>query len=819
MRQKDKLDLSQKNFLDLIVDYRRCLVVMIAVITVILAWHVPQLQTDPSLRSGIDTDSPQYAEYERFVASFGHEEFMLFALKNQRGSADPAVLNGLKQITQGISHLDKVVEVLSLANLRMFQERNGLLGNFPVLQTHKDELTLPDPAALAKLKKALPLMDMLVSADLKTLGILVRMDDRWRMDLDACMAVVSQAKAIIEDKMAPGTEYRVIGPPLIRGAIVKYNVQTGIIFGILCMLIGTVVSAYVFKSFRITVIANFILSLCILWIVGLMAVLGIPLNSTTVLSFGFVPIATVEIVIHMVVRYHQFHRITRDKIAAIKQTVRWLARPCLICSSTTAVGFGTLMVSSIPMVRQLGFIMSVGIVICFSLAMILTPAFFVRLQVLDAPEKGSVLQDWFGRVLDRIEHAIFSKYRWFVYTGLVLTVILFAGTPFIRSDTQLMSMLSENTQVIKDVRFVEHNLTPVQYLELVLDAGPNTFKKPEVWKKVAEMEDRIRQIPEVVTTDSFLSLLQHLNKFVGDGSAPNNQALFTNPDLIPQLLVVTTFNPDGKRMLRRHLTAAFDRCHIGVRIKNSPDVPLKETIAEIRSIAADTMKGIAATEVTGELTIIDDQTSSLIRDQIRSMFLAAAIIVVLMIVQMGSPLLGLICLVPNIPPVAAVFGVMGWFGIPLDSVTVFAACVAIGLAVDNTIHFLTQLKNEITLHPQQSVQEGVRVAYRLTSKQIASWSTVTLLGFLALIVSPFRPVVFFGILGCASLAFCLYADLVFTQSLILWSARVRNTIKRLCEKETATIAAVPNEAEAAGSESHPVQREAEQGCSKSEVIG
>ncbi len=441
--------------------------------------------------------------------------------------------------------------------------------------------------------------------------------------------------------------------------------------------------------------------------------------------------------------------------------------------------------------------MSVGIMISFGLAMILTPAFFIRLKTLDAPEQNSLLRDWFGKVLEKIEGLIFRRYRLFVYAGIVVTALLFAATPLIRSDTQIMRMLSDSTREVKDIQFVEHNLTPVQYLELVLDADPNTFKKPEVWKKVAELEDRLKTVPEVVTTDSFLSLLEYMNSLVGDGSTKNREALFTNPDLIPQLFVLTSFNPEGKRMLRRHLTTEFDRCHIAVRVKNSPDVPLAKTIAAIRSIAADTMKGIARTQVTGELTVIDDQTTSLIRDQIRSMFLAAAIITVLMMIQMGSPILGLMCLVPNIPPVAAVFGIMGWFEIPLDSVTVFAATVAIGLAVDNTIHFLTQLKREITLHPSDRVEDSVRVAYRLTAKQIASWSTVTMLGFLALAVSPFRPVVFFGILGCSSIVLGLYGDLIFMQALILWSSSIRNTIKKLCEKEAAARATGPDEAESA----------------------
>jgi len=189
--------------------------------------------------------------------------------------------------------------------------------------------------------------------------------------------------------------------------------------------------------------------------------------------------------------------------------------------------------------------------------------------------------------------------------------------------------------------------------------------------------------------------------------------------------------------------------------------------------------------VTGDLAVFAGQTSDLIRDQIHSMAIAAVVITVLMMIQMGSVVLGLISLIPNIPPLAAVFGMMGWFGISLDGVTVFAATVVLGLAVDNTIHFLTQLKREIKFHPEIGVEACVRKAYRLTAKQILSWSTVILMGFLALAVSPFRPVVLFGLLGGVAISMGLFGDLIFIQSLILASARIRESITKLIQKEVS----------------------------------
>ncbi|MBI5248963.1 MAG: MMPL family transporter [Desulfomonile tiedjei] len=779
----DKLDLSNKNFLDFIVNQRRILLIIITLITLFLAWFVPSLHTDPTLESGIDKSTEAYQEYRRFAKTFGNEEFVLVAMKNTTGATDPRMLEALAKITQSLESLDKIEEVVSLSNIKLFQQKGDLFGNYPVLQAGGNGPQLPEPSQFEAIKKALPITDLLISEDLKTIGILVRIQERWKFDLNAAKQIYQEIVRAIERNVPSGTEYRIIGPPFIRQAIVRYNVQTGIIFGILCMLIGTVVSVYVFRSVRVTAITNVILGICVLWILGLMALLKIPLNSTTVLSFGFIPITTVEIVIHMVVRYHFFHRETPDRDGAIKKAVRWLARPCLICTCTTAVGFGTLMVSSIPMVKQLGFIMSVGVLISYSLAMVLTPAFFVRMKAMETPENTTVLRGWLDGFLGKLETSIFSHYKVYVAIGLGITAFLLAGAPLIKSDTQILRMLSEKTKEVQDINFVEKNLTAVNSVELVLKSNHSDFKSSTVWEKVAELDKALKQLPEVSDTDSLLPLLEYLNDTLSDSGA--KAGLFSNPAKVPQILSLITMSPGGTRITRRFINEDYDLQRISVRIWNLPDHPIGDTIDKIEALANSVMNPVATAVVTGDLAVVAKQTSELINDQIKSMFLAVAIITGLMIFQMNSVTLGLLCLIPNVPPLAAVFGIMGWFGVSLDAVTIFAASVAIGLAVDNTIHYLAQLKREIMMNQGDSVEDSVARSYRLTAKQISSWSTITMLGFLALVVSPFRPVVHFGILGCTSILLGLYGDLIFLQSLILASPRVKRVIKRLIEKEMA----------------------------------
>ncbi len=782
---RDKLDLANKNFLDIIVDRRRLLVTLIAVATVVLVWFVPQMQTDPTLESGVDKSTPAYLDHREFTGIFGNEEFILIALKSPGRAVDSETLRALVRITTKLQSLDKIQEVVSLSTIKLFQKKGELFGNYPILQKNGDNLTLPPEPELEQIKKALPVTDLLISPDRKTVGILLRMQDKWKFDVDAAKVLRRELNEIIKKEAPAHTQFSMVGPPFIRQAIVRYNIQTGIIFGVLCLLIGTIVSAYVFRSVRVTAITNAILSLCVIWILGFMSLLGIPLNSTTVLSFGFIPIATIEIVIHMVVRYHFFHQGTHDKEGAIKQAVRWLARPCFMCCATTSIGFGTLMVSSIPMVRQLGFIMSVGIMIAYGLAIILTPAFFMRLKQLDASEQNTVIRGWLDNSLDKLERSIFKHSRLYVIIGLLSAAILLSGAPLIRSDTQILRMLSSKTPEVQDLHFVESNLTAVNSVELMLQGQPGEFKNAAMWSKIAELENKLKSIPEVAGTDSLLPLLDYLNTLLSDSDT--KQELLANESKVPQFLALVNMGAEGKRVSRRFVNDAYDVAHISVRIVNSPDHPIGEVIDKIQAAADSVMKDAAKVVVTGDLVVVAKQTSELIRDQIRSMLLAGLLITIVMMIQMGSVVLGLVSLIPNIPPVAAVFGIMGWFGIALDAVTIFAATVAVGLAVDNTIHFLTQLKREIILDPDRSVEESVRSAYRLTAKQISSWSTITLLGFLALIISPFRPVVFFGILGCASLCLGLYGDLIFVQSLILSSNWLKSAVRKVVERENGKM--------------------------------
>ncbi|MDQ1238417.1 MAG: uncharacterized protein QG577_602, partial [Thermodesulfobacteriota bacterium] len=346
------------------------------------------------------------------------------------------------------------------------------------------------------------------------------------------------------------------------------------------------------------------------------------------------------------------------------------------------------------------------------------------------------------------------------------------------TDTQILHLFTDSSKVISDVRFVENNLAPTRSLELVVEAPDQFFKQGDAWEKVAQLRRSLLALPDVDSLDSPLPLLEYLNNLISKGRK-TTQDLFHEPRLASQMFTVMSLSTDGKELLRRYLNPSFNRVHISVKIKNSSVTPMSQIVQSVDSTARNIM-GTDKVTVTGEQAVFASQAGEVVDSQVLSLVLAFIGVTILLIIQLRSVSLGLISLIPNIPPVAVIFGMMGWLRIPLDNVTVFAAAIAIGLSVDDTIHYLTQLKREMTrsTNPDISVADCMRQSYQKTARAMISTSITLFLGFLMLALTPTKPAIYFGFLGGAAVLVALLADLILMQSVILTFKPIRNVLTR-----------------------------------------
>jgi predicted RND superfamily exporter protein len=779
-------DQRERSLIDFVVERRHFLLLALILVTVFFAALIPGMKPDTSFESTISPTSHAFQVYTRFREVFGGEEYMLIAVKNTKKADDPAILESLGKVTEALGKLDGVVEVTSLANLRVFAERKGKFGVGPVLDYDGPKPKLPGGDRLEEVREGIPMMDLLMSPDRKTLGILVKLSEHAKFSPPTVERLLKEMRSVLSKDFPKDSDSRIVGYAVLTAAIQKYNIQTAIYFGLLCLIVAVAVSIYIFKSVRAVLITMVVIVMSNIWILGIMVLVDIRINSVTCLATGLVLIVSVAAVIHIVTHFNERMKHTTDRIRGAKEALRIVGRPCLMCSLTTGTGFASIMVSSIPMVRQLGLIMSLAVLASYILAIIIAPTLLIMWGAPTRRAYERMEGDWVASAYDKMEHFVFRRHGLCAWIGLTLVAVMIAGAPRIHSDTQLLKMLSDSTQEIRDIRFVEKNLAKIHSVEMTIEADDDTFKRPDAWKKISDLEKKIRAVPGVVRTDSPLRLLKYLQGQVSEPGTPSN-ALFTNPMLIPQLLQVITFSSAGKEMLARYVDSGLGKVRIGVRIINEEPYSVGGIIHKIRKIAKKEMKGFAEAHVTGQLAVFDSETSHLVRAQTLSLVIALSSITILMMIQFRSVLLGLLSLVPNVFPLVVIFGIMGWFGIYLDSVTIFAATVSIGLSVDDTIHYLTQLRREIIARGEtQDIEKCLEEAYRITAKALISTSAVLFFGFASLVISPFRPVIFFGLLGSSAIVAALAGDLIFMPSYILSF----EPFKRLVKREMASTVSV-----------------------------
>ncbi len=766
---------GKARYTPILVDYRRWLVLLVVVVSAAMIPLVLRLELDRTLKSAFVTSSPAYGVYKQFLGDFGADEFILVAIKEDGGVGSPGFLESIKKMTAKIEEIPEVDRVLDLSNVKVFQERKGIFGSYPLLVNKDGAQALPDRDGLERIRNGLRFLDYLISPDRKTAGIMIWLQNKWKFSPEMA-DIQERISHVVADCLPRHAEFGIAGAPVIRQHAQNVAVHTAILYGILCTLITSLASLYIFKNLKVAAIQTVVIGVAVEWCLALMSACSIPLNSTTSLVFGLILMISVSTVIHIVTHYYQASSTEPDKIMAAKTALREIGRPSLMCAATTSVAFATVMISTIPMVQQLGFVMAVGVMIGFVTSIILTPAFLIVLKPVNQRTQVRTRTDSIHRALTWLERFVFTYPKHSAVGGIVFCLLMFAGSPLIRIDTQLLGLFTQTSRVVTDLKFVERNLAPTRSLEVVVEAGDKAFKTPEALKKVAELQKRLEALPDIASVDSPLSLLQYMDSLLsGPGSNPGR--LFTDGKVLRQALSVVSFSSDGKALLSRYFDSSYSKVHLTARIKASVTTPMGGIISSVERTGNEAIGGWGKLVVTGEQVVFAAQATEVVDSQVTSVILAFISVTLLLMIQMRSVALGLISLIPNIPPVAVIFGMMGWLGIPLDNVTVFAAAIAIGLAVDDTIHYLTQIRREIRdAAPGQTIEGCIRRSYETTARAMMSTSVVLVLGFLMLCFTPTRPAIYFGFLGAGAVVVALLGDLVFMPAMILSLRFVRDAL-------------------------------------------
>ena len=734
------------------------LICIILLISAAFALFLPRLRIDPSLDSMVVEHSESKVSYRHFLDRFGNDEFVIVAGKPHNGDLfTPEHLRALADLADGFAGLSVIEDVQSLATTPIVVPDAEGITVQPLFET-----VPTDDEALAQLKKraiANPLLSgNMVSKDGRSFALFAfpHFGDKG-LDTESRLQLYRDTVALCE-KNLKDFEWHLEGIPTVKAIMINYIVRGIILFGGLSGLLLCIALYMTFGSMRGVLLPFGVVILALVWTLGLMGAAGDVLDTVSSLLFALVLVVGVGDTIHILVQYFEEYYVLQDKREALLRTMRRMFAPCLLTSVTTAIGFLSLLTIPIPPIRNFGLYASVGVVSAFVISILLAPALLALMSPPTVHYRRRFDEGFMHRNLLRLASFNLGHRTAIVIGALVMLVLAVVGISRIRVETRVAEFFHPWSPIHKGVAFLQENLTPPIPFEVVLRGEPDAFKDPALWRYVDTLHHKFTALPKIDRADSYLDLLKETRWALSPDTVTRGGA-----DAIPQTRQEVAqysllLQMDKPEMIDRWISPDFSTMHISLRMADSGSREQLMVLRAMKKILAETKPENISAEVTGGTVIFLTVVEILVDGQVRSLFLALGIITVLIALLFRSIRIGLLSMIPNVLPILMMLGIMGWADFPLDTNTVMIGPITIGIAVDDTIHYVARYRRERAAG--SSPTQAMTQTLTSTGRALVSTSMILSIGFVVTILSSFRPQSILGFLGAVTIILALAADLV-----------------------------------------------------------
>lgn len=546
-------------------------------------------------------------------------------------------------------------------------------------------------------------------------------------------------------------------------------------------LIGIALAFLMLRSVRLSCLVLLVSYYTTFVAVSVVPLTGGTMNMVLVVMPTLLTVLTLSGSIH-VANYWK-HAAHVDMKTAVSQAVDMARAPCMMASLTTAIGLASLMTSPLSPVRDFGLYASIGCLISLLMVLYGLPS-LLQLWPGKPPKASEVdTKHWqtLGRVLSR--HQVLVS-----MTCLMVFIASCYGFKWFRTETKVIRYFPDESRVIQDYLFLEENLSGITPVDTVIcfdetaQKNTNFVERVElvrkIQKKIAEHPEisgsislaDFRPVTEPLPEDaSRFQKLRHaktvneteqrVKESLKEGDAKSFLHVANEPVELQQETV-----SGGKRAVAVHKGDEMWRITSQVAIMT--DLNYADLTRDLNQVTQSVLRDHAGTThlVTGTIPLFLRTQQAVLESLIKSFGLAFAVIAVVMMILLRSPTAGLITMLPNLMPIGVVFGLISWMKMPVDIGTMITASVALGIAVDGTLHLLTWFKIGI----EEGKGKGEAVAAALRHCGPAMWQTSAAVGISLAMLYPAELLLVsrFGVLMCALIAAALIADIIFLPALL-----------------------------------------------------
>ena len=617
--------------------------------------------------------------------------------------------------------------------------------------------------------------------------------------------LIGEVRQIMQSHQAKASLF-LGGVPMIASDSISYIQNDLIVFGAAALLVIVLILSIAFRQITWVLVP---LIVCAVTGYLMMCLLGLMNWPVSVVSSNFLSlllIITLSLNIHLIVRYRELYAVdpTKSKQSLLAETMSSKFIPCLYTALTTIVAFASLLVSGIRPVIDFGWMMCIGIIV----AMVTTFTVFPALLAVFKPSVKIRAREGNTKILDFFARSIDAKAAGIIIGFILVSAFGVYGVSRLTVENRFIDYFKASTEIYQGMHLIDAKLGGTTPLDIILDA-PKPLQSAIIEEPMSETPDGSIMVDDgrALEVDDYDDDFDDFDEdsFYSDQTLPGywfkaenlarldkiHKALDAIPEtgkVISLATAISAFNQlkDAKpmddidlafmyqvlsdenkhRLVTPYMSADGEQVRINVRVfESDKSLDRNQLIADVQTMLT---KGFGLDEsqvhLSGMLVLYNNMLNSLFNSQIMTLGLVFLAIFVMFIVLFRNLKMAMVAIVPNLFAATFVLGLMGILGIPLDLMTITIAAISVGIAVDDTIHYVHRFTDEY--HATQDYSKALHNSATSIGKAMYYTTLVITVGFMILVFSNFVPTVYFGMLTGVAMVSALVGDLVLLPVLI-----------------------------------------------------
>lgn len=653
----------------------------------------------------------------------------------------------MDSLTRKLAKLNHVQRVSSPTNLRNLSFDGLLPVQTRVLHTEDESLYHDDSI---KIYQSPWLIGSYFPENARSLSIYIKTDD-----------VLSKAKS---DALADGIaavladfhfdDIHYVGRIFAQNVYLRSLEREFVLFLGLSFVVVILFLWFSFRSLYGVVVPVIVVVVSVLWTLGIMDLLGKPVDLMSSMLPTMIFIAGMSDVVHFFSKYFEELSAGRSRESIFPLILKEVGFPTFLTLLTTVVGFLSLLFSSIQPIKDFGIYTSVGVTIAFVLTYTLLPAmlyFFTPPRLIHLHQHNNRTSSTMRQGL----FWIFRHQRSILLITATLILLSVIGITRIRVNNVLLEDLSDRVKIKRDFQFFDSNYSGVRPLEIRVDVkqADKTVWDYEVIRQLHLVDEFIRYEYGAGFLVSPASLVKSI--YV-NSNAVSPQAF---PDRESYLEIEKQLKRNSRnREIKRLITTDGRSTRISAKISDAGSIAVNEHNMRLAAfVARHTDPKLLEFSITGAAHLVDRNNEYMVSNMVQGFVFSIVVIAVLTFFLHRSWRMVLVFIIPNIIPLAIIGGIMGYAGIELKAATSLVFSIAFGIATDDTIHFISRLKIEMGYG--KSLLYAFKRTYFETGKPILLTTFILMGGFMSLMLSSFQSVFYFGFLICITVIVAVLADI------------------------------------------------------------